>query len=169
MPVYTLYLSTLVTAPLSNAVVPLSKTTLGNCSWRVDFQNLFKGNEYKYEHCRVRYALSTNTFAASVPAVNDWLNYCGYVAITLPTMYNAETTVGAVLGIINPSDSPITGTSFHCVQSTTLGECGVDIIVPTGVQQLNVLMVNDDQMSIMSTFQEYQILLTFELYDKIKE
>jgi len=167
MPVYSLYLSTLVTAPTSNYVVPLSKTALGNCSWRVDFDNLFKGNERKYEHCRVRYALSTQTFAASSPATNDWLNYSGYIAITLPTMYNAETTTGAILGMIYPSDSPITGTSIHCVQASTMSESGVDIIVPTGVQQMNVMMINDDQMSIMGTFPEYQILLTFELYDKI--
>lgn len=167
MPVYSLYLSTLITTPASNAVVPLSKSTLGNCSWLVDFQNLFRGNEYKYRHCRVRYALSTATFAASVPATTDWLNYSGYLSISLPTMYNAETTTGAVLGMIYPSDSPITGTNVHCVQASTMSECGVDIVVPTGVQQLNVMMINDDQMSIMGTFQEYQLLLTFELYDSI--
>jgi len=168
MPVYSLYLSTQITTPASNAVVPLSKSNLSNCSWLVDFQNLFKGNEYKYRHCRVRFNLISNSFTASTPATTDWQNYNGYLAITTPTVYNAETTTGTILGMIFPSDCPVTGTTIHCVQVSTMGECGVDIVIPTGVQTLNVMMVNDDSMSFLTTFQEYQLHLTFELYDRIE-
>lgn len=168
MPVYSLYLSTQITTPASNAVVPLSKTNLSNCSWLVDYQNLFKGNEYKYKHCRVRFNLISNTFTASTPATTDWQNYGGYLAITTPTEYNAETTTGTILGMIYPTDSPVTGTSIHCIQVSTMSEIGVDIIPPTGVQTLNVMFVNDDAMTLMTTFQEYQLHLTFELYDPIE-
>jgi len=165
MPIYTLYLSTQITSPTSNAVVPLDKSNLSNCSWRVDFDNLFGGKNKEYSYCRVRFNLISNTFTASVPATTDWLNYSGYLALSLPSSYNANTTTGTILGMLYPIDCPITGTGVHCLQVSTLSEIGVDINVPTGVQQLNVGMINDDAMSYMTTFQEYQLMLAFELYN----
>jgi hypothetical protein len=165
MPVYTVYLSTQVTSPTSNLVVPLDKNNLSNCAWRIDFDNLFGGKNKEYSNCRVRYNLISNSFTASTPASTDWINYSGYLAISLPSSYNANTTNGTILGMIYPIDCPVTGTGIHCIQVSTLSECGVDINVPIGVQQVNIALINDDSMSFMTTFQEYQILLSFELYN----
>lgn len=165
MPVFTLFLSTQITSPKTNSVVPLDKSNLSNCSWRIDFDNLFKGMDKDFKYCRVRFNLISNSFTASVPATTDWQNYSGYLAISTPTMFNAETTTGTILGMVYPIDCPITGTGIHCIQVSTLSECGVDIIKPTGVQQMNVMLVNDDSISYMTTFQEYELLLSFELYN----
>ena len=165
MPVFSLYLSTQITSPTANSIVPLSKTNLSNCSWRVDYDNLFKGAQHEYKHCRVRFNLVSAAFTASTPATTDWTNYSGYIAITTPTMYNAETTVGTILGLIYPSDCPISGTNIHCINVSTMSDIGVDISIPSGIQQLNVQMINDDSMTLIGTFQEYSLLLTYDLYN----
>ena len=170
MPVYSLYLSTQISSPVSNNVVVLDKSNLANVSWRVDWESLFKGEQKNYKFCRLRYFLMSNTFAASTPAANDWLNYSGYITVSLPSMYNANTTLGTIVGINYPIDCPITGTSTHCLFSSTLQEVGIDVNVSglTGVQQLNVGLLSWSTASspqYISVGQEYQILLTFDLYN----
>ena len=79
-------------------------------------------------------------------------------------MYNAETTMGTVLGLVYPTDCPTTGTNIHCMLSSTMSETGVDINIPSGVQQINLMFCNDDSQTLM-TMPDYQIMLTFELYN----
>lgn len=165
MPCFTVWLSTQITSPTSNYVVPIDKSNLANCSWRIDWQNLFKGNEKEYKFCRVRYMLIGETFTASTPASNDWTNYTGYLAISLPTSFQSETTNGSILGLTYPQDCPITGTGTHCILSSTMGEAGVDINVPTGVSQVNVQMISWTNNQLISTMQNYSLLLNFELYN----
>lgn len=165
MPCYTVYLSTQVTSPVYNNIVPLDKTNLSNVSWRADWDNIFNKENYNYKYCRVRFYLTSESFTASVPPSADWTNYCGYLAVSLPSSYNATTTNGTILGLISPSDSPVTGTNIHCIIASTMSEIGVDINVPTSTQQLNISMINDNDFQFLTTFKEYQILLNFELYN----
>jgi len=165
MPCYTLWLSTLITSPSSNYVVAINSSNLANASWRVDFDNLFGEKASEYKFCRLRFNLAGETFTASVPASNDWTNYNGYLSVSLPSSYQACTTNGTILGIISPTDSPISGTSVHCMLSSTLSECGVDINVPTGVQQVNIQMMSWSNNQFFTTMQNYAILLNFELYN----
>ena len=165
MPCYTLWLSTLITSPSSNYVVAINSSNLANASWRVDFDNLFGEKASEYKFCRLRFNLAGETFAASVPASNDWTNYNGYLSVSLPSSYQACTTNGTILGIISPTDSPISGTSVHCMLSSTLSEVGVDINVPTGVQQVNIQMMSWSNNQFFTTMQNYAILLSFELYN----
>ena len=165
MPIYTLWLSTQITAPTSNYVVPLDKTNLANVSWRVDFDSLFRKENYNYKYCRVRYYLIGETFTASTPAASDWTNYCGYLSVSLPSSFNAVTTNNTILGLIYPEDCPISGTGVHCLVSTTMSEAGVDINVPTSTQILNVGLMNWITNQLNTTMQNYQILLAFELYN----
>ncbi len=67
MPVYSLYLSTQISSPVSNNVVVLNKSNLANVSWRVDWDSLFKGEQKNYKFCRLRYFLISNSFTASSP------------------------------------------------------------------------------------------------------
>ena len=170
MPVYTLYLSTLITSPTSNNVVILDKTNLANVSWRVDWDSLFNGNQNKYKFCRVRYFLIGETFTASSPASNDWTNYSGYITISLPSMFNASTTLGTIIGLTYPIDCPITGTGTHCMFSNSLSESGVDINISglTGVQQLNIGLLSwstNASPQFISTMQNYEIQISLELYN----
>jgi len=166
MPIYSLYLSTLVTTPVSNYVIPQNKTNLSNVSWLVDWDNLFRKNNYDYKYCRVRFNLITEAFTASSPATLDWAAYSGYVATNLASSYNANTTNGTILGVIFPTDCPVTGTGTHCILANTCGEIGADIVVPTGTQQFNIMMIQDNSFSFQESFKEYSIMLLFELYNE---
>jgi len=168
MPIYTLYLSTLVTSPTSNIIVPVSKSNLANVCWNIDWDNLFRKEQYKYKHCRVRYSLVTNKWTAA-GGNNDWDSYQGYLACNLPSTYNATTTNGTFLGIIYPQDVlTITTSTDHGFISSTLGdETGVDINMPTGSSAFELRFLTPAGQ-FNSITPEYQIMLSFELYQRIE-
>jgi hypothetical protein len=165
MPVFTLWLSTQITSPASSYVVPIDKTNLANVAWRVDFDNLFKGKQNEYKFCRVRFNLIGETFTASTPGSTDWTNYSGYLSVSLPSTFQADVTNGTILGLTYPQDSPVTGTAVHCMFVNTQSDIGTDIIIPTGVQQMNVAMMSWLNNAPITTMQNYSLLLTFELYN----
>lgn len=167
MPVYTLYLSTLISSPTSNYVVPIDKTNLANVAWRVDWKSLFGKDIYDYKYCRVRYSLAGETFTASTPPATDWTNYNGYLTVSLPSTFNGVNTNGTILGLIYPQDSPISGTGVHCVLSSTMSESGVDINISglTDVSQLNIGLMSWSTNQPLTTMQNYQLLLSFDLYN----
>lgn len=165
MPVFTLWLSTQITSPTSNYVVPIDKTNLANASWRVDFDNLFGNKQKEYKFCRVRFYLIGETFTASSPGSLDWSAYSGYLSVSLPSSFQASTTNGTILGITYPTDAPTTGTSIHCMIANTMSECGVDINVPVGVQEMRIGLMSWLNNNFITTMQNYSILFAFELYN----
>lgn len=168
MPVYTLYLSTQITTPVSNVVVPVNKTNLANVIWNIDWDNLFRKEQYKYKHCRVRYSLVSNKWTA-IGGNNDWDTYQGYLACNLPSMYNATTTNGTLLGMITPSDVyTVTSSTDHGFISSTLSDVGVDVIAPTGNSTFELKFLNTTN-GYNTITPEYQIILAFELYDRKDE
>ena len=165
MPVFTLWLSTQITSPTSSYVVPIDKSNLANVSWRVDFDNLFKGKEKEYKFCRVRFNLIGETFAAATPPSSDWTNYCGYLSVSLPSSFQSDIVNGTILGLIYPQDCPITGTSVHCMFNNTMTDIGSDINIPTGVQQMNVALMSWITNQPITTMQQYSLMLAFDLYN----
>lgn len=166
MPVYTLYLTTLITSSTVSAynpIIPVNKTNLYNVTWNIDWSNLFKGDEKNYKFCRCRVYLTSESFAAGG---STWNNLSGYLSCNLPSMFGS-TGQGTILALVNPQDCPTTGTSTHVVIVNTLGEIGVDINIPTNVNQnFTISFFNDDAQTFMTTYtSEYQILLSFDLYN----
>lgn len=165
MPIYTLYLSTQVTSPTSSIIVPVDKSNLANVSWNIDWDNLFRKEQYKYKHCRVRFSLVTDRWT-SIAGNTDWDDYQGYLACSLPSSYNATTTNGTLLGIIYPSDvRTLTSSTDHGFVINNMEELGVDISMPTGNSRLNLMFLTSASQFISIT-PEYQIMLSFELYDR---
>lgn len=165
MKVYQLYLSTMITTPKTNNVVPLNVSDKGNCTWQVDFKSLFNGDNLKYKRCQVRFNLISETWTAGA---SDWNNYTGYLSVNLPSSFCSTTGMGTPLGLISPTDAPTTGSSTHCYLVSTLGDqVGVDINMPSENQFLNVQFLNDDSFSIISSVPNYQLLLNFELSEPI--
>jgi hypothetical protein len=165
MPVYTLYLSTLLTqnnSNLYNPSIPINKTNLNNVSWSIKWSDVFKGNEKNYKFCRLRY----NLLSVSFPAVpSQWDISTGYVVCNLPSNYNSSMT-GTVIGLLSPTDVPTTGTANHCFILNTMNECGVDINVPQDINNIFTLsFFADDSTSFIATMYDYEILLSFELYN----
>jgi hypothetical protein len=174
MPIYTLYLTTKITGnspltpifpqPISPATT-LATTQLSNVTWNIDWDNLFRRNNYNYTGCRLRFDLVSESFTASSPATSDWTAYSGYLAVSIPSNYNSITTNSTILGQIWPQDCPVTGTSIHSIGISTMSENGVDVNVPSGSTLFNIQMIKGDGFVPMANFQHYNILLSFELYN----
>jgi len=166
MPIFNLYLSTQVTSSTTsgyNPVIPINKTSLNNVTWNIDWSNLFKGEEKNYKYCRVRFNMVSNSFTS---VANAWNNLSGYLTCNLSSQYGLTGT-GAILGLTYPIDCPTTGSTTHVILVNTLSECGVDVIIP-GPNNSNFTLtyMNDDAQTINATFSfDYEILLTFELYN----
>lgn len=163
---YQLYLSTQVTSPTSNNIVPINVTNRANAVWQVDFKSLF-GNDFdKYKRCSVRAELISESWNSGN---TDWNNYSGYLGINLPSTSNASTTLGTPIMQIFPTNVPVYDnpqTAYHC---DTLGNNqGVDIAFPSANQLINLMFVNNDAMTLMTNTPHYQILLQFELSDSVE-
>lgn len=163
---YQLYLSTQVTSPTSNNIVPINVTNRANAVWQVDFKSLF-GNDFdKYKRCSVRAELISEKW---VGADNDMNTYSGYLGINLPSTGNASTTLGTPILSIFPSGviSATTVQAAYIISSMGSNQ-GVDIIFPSANQLMNIMFVNNDAMTLMSTVPHYQILFQFELSEPIE-
>lgn len=166
MPIYTLYLSTLMTSGSTspfNPIIPINKTNLYNVSWNIDWSNLFKGQEKNYKFCRVRFNLLTQSTPSAASA---WDNHLGYLTCNLPSSFSL-TGQNTILGQLYMQDCPTTGTTTHCIIVNTLTECGVDINIPSNNSNIFTLsMMNEDAQSFNISYNyEYEIQLSFELYN----
>jgi hypothetical protein len=169
MKVYHLYLSTKITAPTSNLVVPLttpSSATLPSLSWLVDWDSLFKGENKKYRRCSVKFQLNSDSFSASA---GDWETYNGILACNLASNAGSATNYGTLLGMVYPIDCPTTSTTTHCFFLNTLSnQNGVDIIPPSSNSPLQISWLKySGAMGYMTGILDYQIILQFELSDPI--
>jgi hypothetical protein len=165
--IYTLYLSTLITTPVNNLVVPINKTNLANVSWLIDFNGLFNGDQHKFRRCTMRHKLTSEGW---VGADGNWEAYTGILCCTLPSSFTASTTNGTVLGLLYPTTLP-TGGTRHCYVSDTFGDQnGVEINMPSGVVPVSFSIYNDDAMTFINnpSAPNWQILIHFELSDPIE-
>ena len=165
---FNLYLSTAITNSTTssfNMVTPIDKTNLANVTWRIDWDNLFRGMNYKYRRCVVRVGIQS---ASWVAGADDWNAYSGYMAVNMPSAFGSTTNNGTMLMFLHAQDAPTTGTTTHCIFTSTMDNaCGVDVIMPTGVQQVTFSMYNDDAMTLFTSFPEYQLRMCIELSEPI--
>jgi hypothetical protein len=173
MKVYHLYLSTKITSPTSNLVVPLqsvSTATLPSMSWMVDWDSLFKGENKRHKRCSVKFQLNADSWSA---VSTDWEVYNGLLACNLASNAGSSTNYGTALGLFYPIDVPTTNTTFHTYSLNTLShQSGVDIIPPTSNAPLQILWLKGNgAMGFISGVGvvDYQILLQFELSEPIDE
>ena len=166
MPVYSLYLSTLIAGPAGNPVVALDDSNLSAVRWGVNWDTLFREEQKNYKFCRVRFQLNSDSFAR---ADTDFTVYSGFLACSLVSRYSGTGPYATPLGIIYPTEnptSPPTGSNnTHCIQIDTLSQVGVDISMPVGQQDLTLYFYNDDALTLINNFPNYAIFMTFELYN----
>jgi len=162
---YQLYLSTLITSPVSNLIVPVNITNKGNATWQVDFKSLF-GNDYgKYSRCSIRAQMHS---ASWVAANTDENTYDGYVSLNLPSTYTASTSSGTPIVLLNPSLATYATTPQSFYNVSTLGNVqGTDINMPSENQFVTIQFIGNDSFGIMPTVPDYQILLQFELSEPV--
>jgi hypothetical protein len=166
--IYTLYLSTLVTAPVNNLIVPMNKTNLANVTWMIDFNSLFKGDQTKFRRCSLRYKLVSTGWAGGD---GNWESYSGILCCNLPSTYSSSTNNGTVLGLLYPQ-TLLTGGARHCYISDTLSnQTAIDINMPSGVFPVTFSFYNDDALTLISNAAapDWQMLVQFELSDSIED
>lgn len=163
---YHLYLSTQVTTPANNLIVPVNVTNKANATWQIDFKSLF-GNDYdKYKRVTLRAKLISETYT---PTQTDHNVYSGYLAVNLPSNNISSTTLGTPVMLISPSFSTYLNAVLSCYNNSTLENAqGVDIQMPNANQFMNIMFVNNDSMTLMTTVPEYQIMFQFELSEPIE-
>lgn len=167
MPIYTLYLSTQISAVAGvyNNLVPIDKSNLANVTWFVNWNDLFKdvNQNGTYSHCRLRYNLISQT-SANLTVTNA----TGYLTISgLSTNNQSSAVSSTILGMITPALSPLGGTNYY-YNIGSLEQQGININTPQGNSQISVRFFNDDAMSLMTSanLAEYTLLLQFELYNE---
>jgi len=162
---YQLYLSTLITSPTSNSIVPINISNKANATWQVDFRSLFGTDWGKYRRCSVRIQLHSASWNA---ANTDENSYDGYLTLSLPSTSSASTSKGTPVALINPSLAVYSTTAQSFYNVSTLGNVqGTDINFPAENQLLNIQVLNNDSFNTMANMPDYQILIQFELSDKI--
>lgn len=166
MPVYSLYLSTLASSPASNQGVPTNRTNPNNVTWNINWDDVFRYENYKHKRCRVRLKLQTDSW---VGVGTDWTTFIGYLTCNLASATSGFSSYGTVLTTVTPVDVPTspTNSKLHCIVLDTTSESGIDVVMPTGNQNFN-LRFNKmalDSGTLTSNVVDYQIVLFFELYD----
>lgn len=164
---YQLYLSTQITIPASNNVVPVDITNKANGIWQVNFKTLFGNNYNKYKRCSVRALLISEKWASADTDVN---NYSGYLAINLPSVSSSFTTLGTPIMLLTPSKAlSVNASALSCYNCSTMDAAqGVDINLPSENQYMSIQFCNNDSFSLMTTVPDYQIMFQFELSEPIE-
>ena len=164
MVMYTLYLNNVDSSQLSNT------TNFNSCTWNVNWDQLFKGENYKYNKCRIRMKIvstSQNFVAAS------FHNTLGVLTCSLPTNFNASNLIlPTLLNIMVLRDSAVTPTRLTITNRTNTAETpGVNIQIPKGsypitinsARLLNLTESND--FGTNGVILNYNIVFHFELYN----
>ena len=161
---YTLYLVSGGPTQDNSHFYPIQNPSLNNITWVVDYDSLFKGRQMLYEYCRVRFTIITTNVSASI----TWNSNYGYITSNLPSSYNANTTVGTILGTIYARTTPMATYTNPCILVDGRNDIGVDINHKglVGVQLLNIQLINAQNglMTIPGGF-NYMLELSFELYN----
>jgi hypothetical protein len=162
MRTYQLYLSTLITSPVTNNIVPINVTNKANVTWQVDFKSLF-GNDYgKYSRCSVRCHLVSTPW---VSTATDSETNDGYISLNLPSTFCASTSKGTPIALLYSSvaTNQVLNTPYSYYNVNTLGNNqGTDINMPSQNQLFNIQILSNDSFIAVSSY-DYNILLQFEL------
>jgi hypothetical protein len=141
----------------SQYYTPITKTAANRVTWRVDYDNLFDGNQFLYDKCRLRFNLVCSSATGGLP----WDLNIGYLCATFPGTH-PQNSNGLILGLISPRGSSSNAT--YDVSATN--DIGVDINprLLTGVQPLTITMMDSLGAVMTNVNQNYILEFVFELY-----
>lgn len=164
MPIYTQYLTTFANPGWNNGT-PINNTSLNAVRWNLNFDEILGYENHKYKYCRLRIKLQMTSWSG---VSTDWETYLGYLACNLPASGGARSTYGTLLSPTYVMHVPTEKANSHAMLIDTTGEGGVDIIVPKGNQDFVLTFSPMDlTKSRTANIYDYQVVLYFELYDKI--
>lgn len=134
--------------------------------WNIDFDKMFRGENYNYKKCRLRVkAKMVNAARLATYARQVFGLTCG-----LSSVYgNRSTMLPTFLTIGSGIDAGI-GTSVLDINVNTMEGTGVNTIVPTGSGNFTIAFNSPGQYNeLLSRTNDFltNFLLIFELYDPI--
>lgn len=163
MPVFSLYLAS------NNAT---QNTTTTNCSWQINWDNLFRTLPPEYQKCRVKYHFVSQTYETTIGTSSE--SRTGYLQSNFvsQSQISSNGVAGVILGLVSPQSivqysSTTAGTlnyqliKFDC---STLLTKGIEITRPSGVSDFNLKIMTyaTNTPSSSGYDQEYSILLEFD-------
>lgn len=171
MPVYTIYLSS---SPQSNVqnndAIPLSVSPLEGTwkGWEINWDSIFKGENYKYQKCKIRTHLITD----SITYTSGFNNGSGYLVITSACATNGETTYGGCPLLLTTYQATLTQSTAdgrYTILENRLGSLiGIDILPPRNRGVVNFNLNQGDLFGKMSIpvgyYMQFHLQLTFEFY-----
>jgi len=140
--------------------------------WSVNFDDVFKGENYKYKKCRVRIKAINITNGSPT-----FTNSLSYVGCSLASNYNdTKLLTPTLFNITCLVDTTITANRQTFIPSTdTAGSIGSNINMPFGSQYLTFTFGTATNFTEVLEFVtdgveiNYNMLLQFELYDPIED
>lgn len=164
--IFSLYLA-------SNNAIQSSTTT--NCSWLVNWDNLFRGLPSQYQKCRVKYHFVSQTYEGTTGISSE--SRTGYLQSNFVSQSQLTgITGGVILGLISPQSivqySSVAGTPNYLLikyDCSTLATKGVEITRPVGTNTFNLQLFTyaTSTPSSSSYDQEYSILLEFDFDEEL--
>jgi hypothetical protein len=165
MVTYNLYLNTVDSTGFYNG-------NFSSSTWFVHWDQLFKGENYKYKKCRLRFKiLGRISSAAGITFVNSLCN----ISCSLPTNFSSSNTLFPTLlniGVLNSSSITTTRLTTPMI-TNTVETLGVNCQIPKGSFPLTIGIAQMANFSKLTDFGStaqnfnYNIHLQFELYDTI--
>lgn len=171
MPIYTVYLSSTPqsVAPNSDAipvsVSPLEGTWRG---WEINWDKIFKGDNYKYKKCKIR----THIITDAITYTSGFNNGSGYLAIGSPCATNAETTYGGCPLMLTTYQATLalsTSNGRYTILENRLGSArGIDIVPPVNRGIVSFHLNQGDLLAKMTLPVGFEMVfylqLSFEFY-----
>lgn len=152
--VYTVYLST----QASDAqITPYDETNKASVKFTINWNNIFNGVSGK--SAKLKYQLSS----LAQNSIYTWSGNSGTARITGLSSQWSNSNSGAILGEIAPIDNPVAGDPSHILYGNTLQEAGTEVIIPSGVSEVCVLILQRDGITLQSNVLDYQLILKFEV------
>jgi hypothetical protein len=161
MPCYSLYLNTL-SANSTN-------TNVSSATWNVNWDQLFKGQNYTYTKCRLRYNILGRTPSGTI----GFATSLGNISCSLPTNFNGSNlSLPTLLNIFELRSSFVINTvQMTPTKTNTADTPGVNIQTPKGSFPITIKFNKFTNFTELTDFGDataifnYNILFLFELYD----
>jgi len=168
MPIYSLYLNTADTNTISNT----DNTII---SWLVDFDSLFRKENYNYKKCKLRFKMVTRVPVIAAPNLPKFQGSISYLACSLSSNYNATNLLRpTILNTFVLRDTYITTTRQTNHENVNTAEnVGTSINMPFNTQLFTISNGDVANFSNITNYGttgytlsfNYVIHLQFELYD----
>ncbi len=177
---YPLYLSSASGAP--NLV---GNADQANVKYRIDWDTFFNRDNYKYRSCRIRYKFLCQPSPGNAGTYTyNPSTFSGVIVASGIPPVASNTYSDTIIGIINVETVQYLSNTMLVNTTTLSGEdltsvTGQNIIIPTGLRELNIQLWNNKFYSSNSKLLSdidsnniplniWNLLLVFELYDRIE-